>query len=127
MILVDTSAWIEFFRGHQPTADAVKERIEANDAALCGPVITEIRRGIRSPRERAAVLFCLDGCRFLSDPVNLWVEAGEIGAALGKKGMVVKTLDLLIATVALAHDVPLLTVDADFRLMKKAGVPLILL
>jgi predicted nucleic acid-binding protein len=40
--------------------------------------------------------------------------------------LVVKTLDLLIATIALAHGVPIYTIDTDYRLMKKAGLPLIL-
>jgi predicted nucleic acid-binding protein len=55
------------------------------------------------------------------------LSTGEIGAALGKKGIAVKTLDLLIATVALAHGVPLLTLDTDVVLIKRAGFPLSLL
>jgi predicted nucleic acid-binding protein len=38
----------------------------------------------------------------------------------------VKTLDLLIATYALASHVPLLTTDADFRAIARAGVGLAL-
>ena len=38
----------------------------------------------------------------------------------------VKTLDLLIATYALAHGAPLLTLDKEFRSMCDAGIPLTL-
>jgi hypothetical protein len=41
-----------------------------------------------------------------------------------KRGVTVKTLDLLIATYALSHSVSLLTADADFSTMRKAGVAL---
>jgi predicted nucleic acid-binding protein len=59
--------------------------------------------------------------------VILWNEAGELGALLVIKGATVKTLDLLIATYAMAHDCALLTRDADFRTMRRLGVPITLI
>lgn len=126
MILVDTSAWIEFFRGSDPVAGSVDAVIESNDAALCGPVITELRRGFRSRAERARVLPLLDACYLLADPPSLWQDAGDLGFSLGRRGVTVKSLDLLIAAYALAHSVPLLTTDKGFSLFRKAGVPLVL-
>lgn len=124
MILVDTSAWIAFFRGIEPLAARVDEALELNEAALCGPVTTELRRGLRSTRERKAVLAHLDGCHAIVQPARLWQEAGELGYALRRRGATVKTLDLLIATHALAASVPILTEDRDFVVMRDAGVPL---
>lgn len=124
MILVDTSAWIEFFRGRDPLAAAVDDLLAENEVALCGPVLTELGRGIRSPRERKRVLHHLEGCHLLAQPRDLWGEAGELGALLGKRGATVKSMDLLIATYALAHSVPILTRDADFAAIRRAGVRL---
>jgi len=93
---------------------------------LCGPVITELRRGLRSAAERAKVLPLLDGCPLLDQPFRLWQEAGEIGYLVARRGKSVKSLDLLIATYALAHSVPILAVDADFATMKRAGLHLLL-
>ncbi len=126
MVLIDTSAWIDFFRGKGPCADDVDRALEDGDAAICGPVQTELHRGLRSRAERAQVLLHLGGCRFLAQPSNLWAEAGELGFALQPKGITVKTLDLLIACYALAHRVPILTSDGDFKLIRAAGVPLLL-
>jgi predicted nucleic acid-binding protein len=126
MILVDTSAWIEFFRGRDPIASAVERSLDTNDAALCGPVETELRRGFTTLRERNKVVPLLDGCHFLQQPRALWTEAGELGFALRRRGMTPKTLDLLIATYALSHSIGLLTGDKDFRAIVKAGVPLVL-
>ncbi len=126
MILVDTSAWIDFFRGIEPVAEAVDRLLESNEAALCGPVIVEIRRGIRTRAERARVLPLLEGCHLLSQPPRLWEDAGELGWFLGRRGATVKSLDLLIATYAQSHGVPVLTRDGDFELMKRVGARLLL-
>jgi tRNA(fMet)-specific endonuclease VapC len=124
--LVDTSAWIDFFRGREPAAGHVDRLLEANDVALCGPVITELRRGLKSAAERRRVMPLLDGCHMLEAPEALWEEAGDLGFMLARRGVTVKTLDLLVATYALSHDATLFAVDTDFEQMKKAGVPLIL-
>lgn len=126
MILVDTSAWIDFFRGRDPAASAVDAALERDEAALCGPVVTEIRRGLRTPLERRRVLPLLRGCHMLEQPPALWEEAGDIGFALARRGTSVKTLDLLIASYALAHDASLLTTDRDFLRMRSSGIPIVL-
>jgi predicted nucleic acid-binding protein len=94
--------------------------------ALCGPVVAEIRRGLRSHGERARVIPLLSGCPRLPDPPDLWEEAGDLGYALGRRGITVKTIDLLVATYALSHGVALLTADADFAQMQRAGAQLLL-
>ncbi len=124
MILVDTSAWIDFFRGTVPMAGRVDELIAQNQLAICGPILTELRRGFHSAAERQRVLSLLEGCHFLEQPSSLWEEAGELGFLLGRKGRRVKSMDLLIATYALSHSVSLLTRDADFGHMVRLGIPL---
>jgi predicted nucleic acid-binding protein len=126
LILIDTSAWVEFFRGRGVVADRVDEAIDANTAAICGPVLTELGRGLLA-RERKTVLSLLAGCTFLEQPPDLWRAAGDLGFLLRSKGVTVKTMDLLIASHALFHQVPLLTVDKDFKAMVKPGIDLHLL
>jgi hypothetical protein len=89
-------------------------------------VRTELRRGIRAPKERARVLASLDGCAELAQPDDVWNEAGELGAFVGRKSANVTTLDLLIAAWGLAHRAAILTRDADFATMRRAGVPIVL-
>jgi predicted nucleic acid-binding protein len=126
LILVDTSAWIDFFRGRAPLAAVVDGLLAENEVALCGPVITELRRGLRSARERTIVMDLLEGCHLLAQPQELWEEAGELGALLGRRGATVKSMDLLIATYALAHSVPVLTLGSDFAAIQRSGVGLAL-
>jgi predicted nucleic acid-binding protein len=126
VILVDTAAWIDFFRGRDPLARAVDALLETNEVALCGPVVMELRRGLRSRAERARVLPLLRGCHLLNQPPALWEEAGELGAWLGRRGASVKSFDLLIAAYALSHGVAVLTRDFDFVRMRRAGLSLLL-
>jgi predicted nucleic acid-binding protein len=124
VILVDTSAWIAFFRDRGPAAGVVAQALEDDDVALCGPVLAELRRGFVSAAERSKTLPLLSACHQLSQPTNLWDEAGDLGFALARKGITVRTLDLLIATYALAHRIPILTLDTDFRSIARSGVGL---
>jgi predicted nucleic acid-binding protein len=124
LILVDTSAWIAFFRDRGPVAGAVDQALEEDEAALCGPVVTELHRGFISAAERNKTIPLLSSCHQLAQPAELWNEAGDLGFALARKGLSVRSLDLLIATYALSHRVPILTLDGDFRLIARAGVGL---
>src|SRR5262249_38165526 len=120
MILIDTSAWIDFFRNRRPLADVVDRALDDDEAALCGPIVTELRRGLSSS-DRARILAHLAGCHMVSQPASLWEEAGDLGYLLGRRGLAVKTLDLLIAATALAHDLPVLTRDSDFKHIRDSG------
>ncbi len=124
MILVDTSAWIAFFRDRGPVAAIVDHALEDDDVALCGPVFTELRRGFRSAAERSKTIPLLLACHQLPEPASLWNEAGDLGFALARRGVTIKSLDLLIAAYALANGVPILTIDRDFPLIARAGVGL---
>lgn len=121
---MDTSAWIDFFRGTEPLATAVDGLLDTDEVALCGPVVTELRRGLGSAAERARVVPLLEACHLLEHPPRLWEEAGELGYFLGRRGATVGTIDLLIAAYALSHAVAILTRDVDFARMRRAGLAL---
>lgn len=123
-VLIDTSAWIEYFRGSGVIADKVEECIEDGSAAYCGPIVTEILRGCIKTKERNSIYELLGGLEKLETPDSLWEDAGLLGVAVSKKGYTAKTLDLLIAIYALSHNVPILTKDKDFKLIAKTGLGL---
>lgn len=124
MILVDTSAWVEFFRGRAAVGSRVRTLVEDGTAALCGPVTTEIRRGLR--KNGREVLRLMEALSFVPFPEDGWTEAGDLGHFLARRGVTAKTLDLIIAVCAIRGSIPLLTVDRDFLAMQRAGVPLAL-
>ena len=127
MILVDTSAWIDFFRDRKPFANIVDQALDENSVAICGPIYTELMRGFKNAKERDKVVPLLQACRFLVQPVDLWETAGQYGFELKRQGITVKTMDLLIACFAMAHRLPILAVDQDFKIMQSAGLDFLLI
>lgn len=128
MILIDTSAWIDFFHGKNTwICKQIESELEAGSPALCGPIWMELSRGIQSVKESKKVLPLLKSCHYLEQPDHLWDEAGELGRYLAQKGLIVGSMDLLIAIHVLAHRIPLLTLDKDFKSMVEMGIPLELL
>ena len=120
MILIDTSAWIEFLRDTgSPTCDLVEELL-SQDIAICGPVSMEVLAGardeshLRSLRELTAKAITL--IVRLSD----YEDAAALYRLCRQQGQTVRNqIDCLIAAVAIRNDVPVLHADADFDVMAR--------
>jgi predicted nucleic acid-binding protein len=118
VILVDSSAWIEFQRA---TGSAVDERltkaIEADEAmATLGLIVLEVLAGARDEQHAHDLRRLLDRCSFvpLEEPSD-----SELAAALyracRRAGTTVRRLpDCLIAVLAMRVGAELLHQDADF-------------
>jgi predicted nucleic acid-binding protein len=116
VILVDTSAWIEFLRD---TGSPVCERVDAllaADLATCGPVRMEVLAGARDE----AHLRALQG--LLARATNIDTVPADFDAAASwyrrcRQGgeTVRRMVDCLIAAHAIRLEVPLLHADRDFE------------
>lgn len=115
MILLDTSAWIEFLRD---TGSPVCRRVDhllGSEIASCDPVRMEVLAGARSESH------VRDLRGLLARTVTLEVRSAhyELAATLYRsarqQGLTVRRLtDCLIAAVAITHGVPVLHADRDF-------------
>ena len=113
-VLVDTSAWIDFFRGSEPRRSEVDGLVAREAALRCGPVELELRHGLRQP-EAARVMGLWRGLRALPTDELDFTSAGDLLRDLRERGIAMPSMDALIATLALRHDVPLLTNDRHFE------------
>jgi predicted nucleic acid-binding protein len=114
-ILLDTSVWIDAFQGKTPDIVAVVQGLLNDDRILtCGPVIFEIKRGLRPP-ERKKILPLFSALIRLSVDETVWDAAGDLDASLRKKGITIPPMDVIIAQVCLHHKVFLFTLDEHFR------------
>jgi len=116
-VLVDTSAWVAFFRGSLPGSTEVRTLVTEDRALRCGPVELELRRGLRR-HEAAAVLGVWSAVRPLPIEAIDFTSAGDLLRDLAEAGRTLPSMAGLIAALALRHDVPLLTLDRHFE-----GVP----
>ena len=114
-IMLDTSVWINALRGKTPHIVAVTQALLNDDRILiCGPVIFEIKRGLR-PADRKKILPLFDALIRLSVDEVIWEKAGDLDASLRKKGIAIPPMDVIIAQKCLHHKVPLFTLDEHFR------------
>lgn len=124
MILVDTSAWIEFLRD---TGSPVCQRVDmllAGDLATCHPIRMEVLAGARDERH-------LDDLRRLLARATLVpTEAADFEAAAqlyrtSRRGgeTVRKLIDCLIAAHALRAGLAVLHADADYDVNRPAHEP----
>jgi predicted nucleic acid-binding protein len=124
VILVDTSAWIEYDRATGSPADRRLTDLVATTGplAVTEPVVMEVLAGARTDEHEARLLGLLDRFALLAfDPVADFPAAARVyrrcrAAGVTPRGMV----DCMIAAVAWRCDAMLLAHDAD--LDRVAGV-----
>ncbi len=127
--LVDTSVWVEFLRGEKVT---IKKRLEnlldENRAVVAGIILAELLTGIHNDKDRDFLEESFLGMPFLEATRDIFAMAGKMGATLRKKGITLPISDLLIAALAKAHSLTVLTLDNHFlSLARPLGVQMELL
>lgn len=125
--LVDTSAWIEFFRprGHDRVRQAVGAALAEGVVHTVAPVLMELLVGLKPTRSADAR--AIDRLRALEVVELTWDVcelAGTLGRTLARRGERVPTVDLMIAATASAagHEVWHVG-DRHFALIEQAGGP----
>ena len=81
---------------------------------MVGPVLAEILQGARSDEEFDFLAENLDALKFVDADKDTWVRVGQMGLALRRDGATLAHADLIIASLAMQHGLPLFTLDQDF-------------
>ena len=113
LILIDTSAWIEYLKEDtlkrdQVVADEVRMVIEDDRAAITEPVFMEVAVGARNQRQLDKWRKAFSEFHLYSVEREIWLEAVNYGFTLGRKGIRVPVVDLLIATIACKDELTVL-------------------
>jgi hypothetical protein len=117
-VLVDTSVWIDFFRG---VASDKVARLEAciaqrDDLCCCGFILTEVLQGIRDEQEFGATKRLFGNLVWLADDRTTFELGAGIYRELRRKGATIRSpIDCLIAATVVQHGVSLLENDRDFQ------------
>lgn len=118
MILVDSSAWVEFLRATgSPTHLRVRAALqEGAELASTDVIVMEILAGARDDADRDRLRRLLYGLEFLAvDGPADYEQAAELYRLCRSEGETPRKLtDCLIAAVAIRNDAELLCEDADF-------------
>jgi predicted nucleic acid-binding protein len=118
VILVDSSAWVEFLRAtgspvHVSLREALKRGSELSSTDV---VVMEILAGARDEGDRERLRRLLYGCAFLAiDGPSDYESAADLYRLCRRHGETPRKLsDCLIAAVAIRNDAELLCEDSDF-------------
>ena len=117
MILVDTTVWIDFFRGRDTAHVRALVRLisDNEDICVCGVILTEVLHGIRDDKDYAAASARFESLIYLPMSQMTFKKAAEMYRTLRRKGVTIRNaVDCMIAAVAIEHDIPLLHNDRDF-------------
>lgn len=89
-------------------------RLVADDrVVVIGAVRAEVLRGTRNETEYRRLAGMLDALARLATDERDWDEAARLGFRLRRVGATAGLADLIIATVATRHGLPVLHCDAD--------------
>ena len=125
-VLVDASAWVDFFNNHDSKEAQALERLirEEADLLTCGVVVAEFLQGIRRRQtlEKLETHF-IDMEWLTPQEPETYIRAADLYRKLRSQGITIRsTIDCLIAQLAADADVLLLSKDRDMRLIIESGL-----
>ena len=120
MILIDTSAWVEFLRD---TGSDVCRRVDdllVGDMATCDVVRMEVLAGARDERHLDHLRRLLARASMLRTEPSDYEEAAALYRTCRRNGETVRKLvDCVIAAQAIRAEVPVLHADTDFDVLAR--------
>jgi predicted nucleic acid-binding protein len=122
VILIDTSAWIEYLRA---TGSPVNLRVRAllgeeSEFVTCHPVRMEMLMGARDEDHLRKLSRLLARGRLLATHVGHYDEAASLYRACRRQGATIrKAMDCLIAAHAIRAAIPVLHHDSDFTVLAR--------
>ena len=120
VILVDTSAWIEFLRNTgTPVCHAVDELL-AGEIAVCDAVRMEVLAGARDESHLMSLRRLLARAAVIPTLPSDYEDAAALYRHCRRQGETVrKLIDCLIASTAIRAGLPILHSDADFNVLAR--------
>ena len=126
MILVDSSVWIDYFRGARnlqtEQLDLLLEQGDA-DIGVADLVVFEVLRGFNSPRaQQEAQTMLLSIAVVEIGGISNAMNAAVLYRRLREQGRTVHSpIDVLLASYCMTHGHTLLHRDADFESLQTLG------
>ena len=117
MILVDSSVWIDFFRGvATPQVETLDRLLGAEPLAVGDLILAEVLQGFRGEKafnQARKLLLTLEQVDVGGQEIA--IQAARNFRTLRERGVTIrKTIDTLIATRCIESDITLLFSDRDF-------------
>src|SRR5512139_3576405 len=122
MILVDSSVWVDYFNGKKTAqTDWLDSALGTTPIIMGDLILTEVLQGFQSNREFKTARGLLLRMPFMEMVgMDIAIQSAENYRSLRKRDVTVrKTIDVIIGTFCIHHQLSLLHDDKDFEPMKK--------
>jgi predicted nucleic acid-binding protein len=120
VIIVDTSAWVEFLRATNSTVCNAVDRLLDEDLAVTDAISMEVLAGARDEQHLVQLRRLLARTTVLETRPAHYEQAASLYRSCRRSGETVRKLvDCLIAAVAIDSDLPILHLDADFDVLAR--------
>ncbi len=120
MVLIDTSAWIEFLRDTGSPACRHVDDLLDRDIAICDPIRMEVLAGARDESHLLNLRRLLARAVVIPMRPTDYEDAAALYRRCRRQGATVrKLIDCLIAAVAIRAGTPVLHHDADFHILAR--------
>ena len=122
MKLVDTSVWIEVFRARHPLD--LTAVVDFDEIVTCLPIVQEVLQGFRDEgayRRAREAMFALP---LVESPLEAGVfsEAVDLYRSARRNGLTIRSsVDCLIASCAIRHDLEVLHRDRDYAAIARVS------
>ncbi len=121
-VLVDTSVWITFFRGKDPSlVDLIGTLLKSGKAIYTGIIALELINGAKGNKELEVLRDTFDAMQCVPITEKTYLSAGKLGYDVARKGYTLSAVDLLIAQTAIESGSSLMTYDEHFSVIAKHG------
>jgi len=120
MIIVDTSAWIEFLRDTGSKVCNTVDDLLGADLCICDAISMEVLVGARNEEHLAQLRSLLARATLLSTTPDDFEQAAALYRTCRRNGETVrKLIDCLIAAVAIRASASVLHADNDFAVLAR--------
>ena len=120
MIIVDTSAWIEFLRDTGSKVCNTVDDLLGEDLSICDAISMEVLAGARNEEHLAQLRCLLARATLVSITPEDYEQAAALYRTCRRNGETVrKLIDCLIAAVAIRVNAAVLHSDSDFAALAR--------
>jgi len=102
-IIVDTSAWIEYFKNNQDYVQFIEDSLNLENILISGLIISELLHGVKSEKEYELLSESISAVPYAECIYEDWITTGEMLYNLKKKGITVPLTDVLISAIAIRY------------------------
>lgn len=116
-ILIDTSAWIEYFRNKREIVEIIDDMLLHDRAYITGLIIAELFQGVKTEKERAMLERYIDSIPMVSCDDKDWIMVGKLSFELRRDGKTIPLSDVLIGYLAIKNDMMIFSFDQHFKMI----------